>query len=105
MANSVSYWLAIDENLDSHRFRVTTYTNLYETGLLTEYGSVKYKRSFGDVIATIRPKGQNSIHLRFQEDDNVDQILLCQLVFWYSRSLFLAVPDNDSQTENNDTLF
>lgn len=101
----MSYWLAYDEYLNPHRFRVTSYTNLYETGLLTEYGTVKYKRMQGEIIATIRPKGSSPIRMRFQEDDEVDQILLCQLVFWHTRSMFLAVPDIDSQEQNIDPLF
>lgn len=105
MADSVSYWLAYDGFLNSHRFRVTCYTNMYETGLLTEYGTVKYKRMQGEILATIRPKGKSPIRLRFQEDDNNEQILLSQLVFWYSQSLFLAVPDINSQGQNIDPLF
>lgn len=105
MANSLSYWLAIDSNLDPYRFRVTCYTNMYETGLMCEYGSIKYQRFQGEIIARIYPKGKSPIRMRFQEDDNTDQILLCQLVFWYSGDYFLAVPDTDTPTETTDTLF
>lgn len=101
--NVIEYWLAIDEQLDSHRFRVIHTRRAYSSSLYTEYGEVSYTNSLPYKI-TINPRGRAPIHLYLSEEPT-KQELVTQLIFWTAKPLFLAVPEPDKTPEQQDTLF
>lgn len=101
--NVIEYWLAIDEQLDSHRFRVIHTRRTYSSSLYTEYGEVSYTNNLPCKV-TIGPRGRAPIHLYLSEEPT-KQELLTQLIFWAAKPLFLAVPEPNTNPEQQDTLF
>jgi len=99
----IEYWIGIDEQLDSHRFRVIHTRRAYSSSLYTEYGEVSYTNNLPCKV-TVNPIGRPRIHLYLSEEPT-KQELLTQLIFWTAKPLFLAVPDLNAQTEQQDTLF
>ena len=101
--NVIEYWLAIDEQLDSHRFRVIHTRRSYSSSLYTEYGEVTYTNNLPCKV-TVNPRGRAPIHLYLSEEPT-KQELLTQLIFWTAKPLFLAVPEPNKTPEQQDTLF
>lgn len=103
-----SYWLAIDENLDSHKFRCIEYTLISEKFYMTEYGTVSLRRQGDFPTAHIKPKGRSAISIVYEETEEPSlQEMLSLLVFWAANPLFLAVPALTKSQEqvNQETLF
>ncbi len=108
LAPNMSYWLAIDEQLDSHKFRVIKYSSISETYYTCEYGTVSRRRNRNTIEVSIKPKGQKWITVVYPEDQPPsEQETLSLLVFWTAKSLFLAVPAPTENLEqgNQETLF
>lgn len=104
----LSYWLAYDESLVSHRFRVIKYQTAFDTFYATEYGHVSLQKENGHYVAHITPKRRNRITTVFNEDEApTDQDLLSLLIYWTVRPLFLAVPvpENDKEQTQQEHLF
>lgn len=105
---SISHWLAIDEQLDSHKFRVISYSTISETFYTCEYGTVSRSVDFNSVLVNVKPKGRNTITVVCGYDQApTEQEMLSLLVFWTAKPLFLAVPaptENEEQ-DNQETLF
>lgn len=101
--NAIEYWLAIDEQLDPHRFRVIHTRRAYSSSLYTEYGEVSYTNGLPCKV-TVNPRGRAPVHLHLSEEPT-KQELLTQLIFWTAKPLFLAVPEPNKPTEQLDTLF
>lgn len=96
----ISYWLAIDEQLDSHRFRVIRYTYISDTFYTCEYGNVSRRRENHIILVDIKPKGRRCITVTYQEADQPsEQEMLSLLVFWAAKPLFLAVPVSEITQE------
>lgn len=106
--SGLSYWLAYDESLNPHKFRVIKYETISSTYYTTEYGTVSTRNEGGIKIACITPKHRKSTTIIFNDDEGVsEQDLLSLLVYWTAKPLFLAVPaptENEEQ-ENQETLF
>lgn len=104
----ISYWLAYDESLDPHLFRVIKYATTFETFWSTEYGTVSFRQENYYRTASIKPKGRKTTTVIYGEDEEVsEQELLSLLIFWTAKPLFLAVPaptENEEQA-NQETLF
>lgn len=96
---SLSYWIAIDENLDPHPFRVCHYQTLGENHYATEYGNLTYRPGGCEPVLIVSPKGRNTIHVAYPvgEEPTVQE-MLSLLVFWHAQPLFLAVPDTSHDT-------
>ena len=110
MADNLSYWLAIDESLNSNRFRCIEHSHLGETFYETPYGTVSYRSDFPYYTATVKAKGRESISVVYPGTEQPDeQELLSLLVFWHAKPLFLAVPDiqsdNEPEQHKQETLF
>lgn len=105
---TISYWLAIDEQLDPHRFRVIRYTTVSDTFFTCEYGTVSSRRENRTILVNVKPKGRQCITVAYPEADQpTEQEMLSLLVFWTAKPLFLAVPaptENEGQ-DNQETLF
>lgn len=103
-----SYWLAIDEQLDPHKFRVIKYSTTFERLYATEYGTVSYRTGLGPLTVVIKPKRRKSITVIYPAEKQPSmQEMLSLLIFWTAKSLFLAVPaptENKEQV-NQETLF
>ena len=105
---SISYWLAIDEQLDSHKFRVIRYSSIFETFYTCEYGTVSCCVDFNSVLVNVKPKGRNTITVVCGHDQApTEQEMLSLLVFWTAKPLFLAVPAPTETEEqgNQEPLF
>lgn len=105
---SISHWLAIDEQLDSHKFRVITYSTISETFYTCEYGTVSRRRENHTIVVNVKPKGRRFITIVYPEPDQpTGQEMLSLLVFWTAKPLFLAVPAPTETEEqgNQETLF
>lgn len=105
---SISYWLAIDEQLDSHSFRVIRYTTISDTFYTCEYGTVSRRRENHTILVNVKPKGRQCITVVYPEADQPsEQEMLSLLVFWTAKPLFLAVPAPQESEEqyNQETLF
>lgn len=105
---SLSYWLAIDENLDPHPFRVCHYQTLGENHYATEYGNLTYRPGGCEPVLIVTPKGRRPIHVAYPVgEEPVMQEMLSLLVFWHAKPLFLAVPDtsHDTSTIEQQPLF
>lgn len=90
---NISYWLAIDEQLDPHKFRVIRYTTISDTFYTCEYGTVSRRRDNHTILVNIKPKGRQCISVVYPEADQpTEQEMLSLLVFWTANTLFLAVP-------------
>lgn len=105
---NISYWLAIDEQLDPHRFRVIGYTTISDTFYTCEYGTVSLRRENHTILVNIKPKGRQCITVAYPEADQpTEQEMLSLLVFWTAKPLFLAVPAPTETEEqgSQETLF
>ena len=104
----ISYWLAIDEQLDQHKFRVIRYSTISDTFYTCEYGTVSRRRENHTILVNVKPKGRQCITVAYPEADQpTEQEMLSLLVFWTAKPLFLAVPaptENEEQG-NQETLF
>ena len=99
---SISYWLAIDEQLDPHKFRVISYSTISETFYTCEYGTVSCRVDFNSVLVNVKPKGRDTITVVYGHDQApTEQEMLSLLVFWAAKPLFLAVPAPEKNTEQN----
>ena len=104
----ISYWLAIDEQLDPHKFRVIRYSTISDTFYTCEYGTVSHRRENHTILVNVKPKGRQCITVAYPEADRpTEQEMLSLLVFWTAKPLFLAVPAPEKNTEqdNQETLF
>lgn len=105
---NISYWLAIDEQLDPHKFRVIRYTSISDIFYTCEYGTVSRRRENHTILVNVKPKGRQCITVAYPEADQpTEQEMLSLLVFWTAKPLFLAVPAPEKNTEqdNQETLF
>lgn len=105
---NISYWLAIDEELDPHRFRVIGYTTISDTFYTCEYGTVSCRRENHTILVNIKPNGLQCITVVYPEADQpTEQEMLSLLVFWTAKPLFLAVPAPTEIEEqgSQETLF
>lgn len=105
---NISYWLAIDEQLDPHKFRVIRYSTVSETFYTCEYGTVSRRVDFNNILVNVKPKGRDVITVAYgHNQDPTEQEMLSLLVFWTANPLFLAVPaPQDTEEQNNqETLF
>lgn len=105
---TISYWLAIDEQLDLHKFRVIRYSTISDTFYTCEYGTVSRRRENHTILVNVKPKGRQCITVAYPEADQpTEQEMLSLLVFWTAKPLFLAVPaptETEGQ-DNQETLF
>ena len=97
----LSYWLAYDESLVPHKFRVIKYKLVSETFYATEYGYISFRKERGHKAAHITLKGRKSITVLFPDEEVTEQDLLSLLVYCSVKPLFLAVPV--PQTEQKQT--
>ena len=105
---NISYWLAIDEQLDPHKFRVIRYSTISDMFYTCEYGTVSRRRENHTILVNVKPKGRQCITVAYPEADQpTEQEMLSLLVFWAAKPLFLAVPAPEKNTEqdNQETLF
>ena len=105
---SISYWLAIDEQLDPHKFRVIRYATISDTFFTCEYGTVSLRRENRTILVNVKPKGRQCITVAYPEADQpTEQEMLSLLVFWTAKPLFLAVPSpqESEEQDNQETLF
>ena len=105
---NISYWLAIDEKLDPHKFRVIRYSTISDTFHTCEYGTVSRRRENHTILVNVKPKGRQCITVAYPEADQpTEQEMLSLLVFWTAKPLFLAVPapTEIKEQDNQETLF
>lgn len=105
---SLSYWLAFDETLNPHKFRVIKYEMISDTVYTTEYGYVSYRKENGRNTVHISPKGRERVSIALDGDEEVtDQEVLSLLIYWTAKPLFLAVPapTETEEQDNQETLF
>lgn len=108
LVSNISHWLAIDEQLDPHKFRVIRYSTVSETFYTCEYGTVSRRRENHTIVVNVKPKGRHFIDIVYPEADQpTEQEMLSLLVFWTAKHLFLAVPVPTETEEqgNQETLF
>ena len=96
---SLTNWIAIDENLDPHPFRVCHYKTLGMDHYATEYGFITFRSGGCEPTLIVTPKGRRPIHVAYPvgEEPNMQE-MLSLLVFWHAQPLFLAVPDTSCDT-------
>ena len=98
----ISYWLAIDEQLDTHKFRVISYSTISETFYTCEFGTVSRRVYFNSVLVNVKPKARDTITVVYGHDQApTEQEMLSLLVFWAAKPLFLAVPAPEKNTEQD----
>ena len=105
---SLTNWIAIDENLDPHPFRVCHYKTLGMDNYVTEYGFITFRPGGCEPTLIVTPKGRRPIHVAYPVgEEPTMQEMLSLLVFWYAKPLFLAVPDtsHDTTTTEQQPLF
>lgn len=105
---NISYWLAIDEQLDPHRFRVIRYSTVSDTFYTCEYGTVSYRVDINATVVTFKPKGRQPTTVIYGYDEKPsEQEMLSLLIFWTAKPLFLAVPapTENKEQDNQETLF
>lgn len=105
---NISYWLAIDEQLDPHKFRVIMYSTVSETFYTCEYGTVSYRVDINATVVSFKPKGRQPTTVIYGYDEKPsEQEMLSLLVFWTAKPLFLAVPapTETEEQDNQETLF
>ena len=105
---SISYWLAIDEQLDPHKFRVIRYSTVSDTFYTCEYGTVSYRVDINATVVSFKPKGRQPTTVIYGYDEKpTEQEMLSLLVFWTAKPLFLAVPapTENVEQDNQETLF
>ena len=108
LAPIISYWLAIDEQLDPHKFRVIRYSTVSDTFYTCEYGTVSYRVDINATVVSFKPKGRQPTTVIYGYDEKLtEQEMLSLLVFWTAKPLFLAVPALIETEEQYDkeTLF
>lgn len=108
LAPSISFWLAIDEQLDPHKFRVISYSTISEMFYTCEYGTVSRRVDFNSVLVNVKPKGRDTITVVYGHDQApTEQEMLSLLVFWTAKPLFLAVPapQESEEQDKQETLF
>ena len=104
----ITYWLAIDEQLDSHKFRVIRYSTVSDTFYTCEYGTVSYRVDINATVVSFKPKGRQPTTVIYGYDEKPsEQEMLSLLVFWTAKPLFLAVPapTETEEQDNQETLF
>lgn len=104
----LSYWLAYDESLEPHMFRVIKYKTVSDTLYTTEYGYVSCRKENSRIVVNITPKGRERISIVLDADEEVtDQEVLSLLIYWTVKPLFLAVPvpQKLEEQDNQGTLF
>lgn len=104
----LSYWLAYDESLNPHKFRVIKYETISSTYYTTEYGTVSTRHEGSFLIACISPKQRTATTIVFGDDEEVtEQDLLSLLIYWTVKPLFLAVPvpENKQEQTQREPLF
>jgi hypothetical protein len=105
---NITYWLAIDEQLDTHKFRVIRYSTLCETFYTCEYGTVSYRVDINATVVSFKPKGRQPTTVIYGYDEKPsEQEMLSLLVFWTAKPLFLAVPapTETEEQDSQETLF
>lgn len=105
---NISYWLAIDEQLDPHKFRVIAYSTISEMFYTCEYGTVSRRTDFNSVLVNVKPMGRDTITVIYRHGQApTEQEMLSLLVFWTAKPLFLAVPapTETEEQDNQETLF
>lgn len=105
---SLTHWIAIDDNLDPHPFRVCHYKTLGMDHYATEYGYITFRPGGCEPTLIVTPKGRHPIHVAYPVgEEPTMQEMLSLLVFWYAKPLFLAVPDtsHDTSTIEQQPLF
>nr|DAR86066.1 MAG TPA: hypothetical protein [Caudoviricetes sp.] len=105
---NISYWLAIDEQLDPHKFRVISYSTISETFYTCEYGTVSRCADFNSVLVNVKPKERDTITVVYGHNQTpTEQEMLSLLVFWTAKPLFLAVPapQEPEEQDKQETLF
>ena len=105
---NISYWLAIDEQLDPHKFRVIRYSTVSDTFYTCEYGTVSYRVDINATVVSFKPKGRQPTTVIYGYDEKPsEQEMLSLLVFWTAKPLFLAVPapTETEEQDNQETLF
>ena len=105
---NISYWLAIDEQLDPHKFRVIRYTTISDIFYTCEYGTVSRRRENHTILVNVKPKRRQCITVAYPEADQpTEQEMLSLLVFWTAKPLFLAVPapQESEEQDKQETLF
>lgn len=96
---SLTHWIAIDENLDPHPFRVCHYKTLGMDHYATEYGLITFRPGGCEPVLIVTPKGRRPIHVAYPVgEEPTTQEMLSLLVFWHAQPLFLAVPDTSYDT-------
>lgn len=95
----LSYWLAYDESLNPHKFRVIKYEMISDTFYTTEYGYISYRKENGYNVANIKPKGRQKLSIVFGDEEVAEQDLLSFLIYWTVKPLFLAVPAPETNEE------
>lgn len=99
----LSYWLAYDETLNSHKFRVIKYETVSSIYYTTEYGTISTRHEGSRLIACITPKQRMSTTIVFGDEEVTEQDLLSLLIYWTVKPLFLAVPAPREQTGTDTT--
>lgn len=94
----LSYWLAYDESLNPHRFRVIKYETISSTFYTTEYGNVSTRIEGRHTIINVTPKSRKTITIII-DGEATDQDLLSLLIYWTVKPLFLAVPAPENKQE------
>lgn len=104
---SISFWLAIDEQLEPHKFRVISYSTVSERFYTSEYGTVSLRKENGSHILHVRTSDKNTIEVVYSREPPDEQEMLSLLIFWTAKPLFLAVPAPQEPEEqgNQETLF
>lgn len=96
----LSYWLAYDDSLNPHKFRVIKYETVSSTYYTTEYGTVSISHEGRRTIGCITPKSRKTTTIIFGHDEEAsEQDLLSLLVYWAVKPLFLAVPAPEKHEE------
>ena len=104
---SISFWLAVDEQLDTHKFRVLTYSTISERFYTTPYGTVSLRKENGCHVLHVRTSERKNVEVVYSDEPPTEQEMLSLLVFWTANPLFLAVPapQESEEQDNQETLF
>ena len=104
---NISFWLAVDEQLDTHEFRVIAYSTISERFYTTPYGTVSLRKENGRNVLHVRTSERKRVEVVYSDEPPTEQEMLSLLVFWTAKPLFLAVPAPQETEEqgNQETLF
>ena len=104
---SISFWLAVDEQLDTHEFRVIAYSTISERFYTTPYGTVSLRKENGCHVLHVRTSERKNVEVVYSDEPPTEQEMLSLLIFWTAKPLFLAVPAPEKNTEQDkqETLF